>query len=87
MDSLATLTGGAPVAGVLLAVMIGASAIGLIAAPGLIERSLFRPHWLIPNNEYATLVTSGLVLFLVTLIVNMAARYIVSRRAEFSGAN
>ena len=35
----------------------------------------------------ATLVTSGLVLFLVTLIVNMAARYIVSRRAEFSGAN
>ncbi|NLJ54540.1 MAG: phosphate ABC transporter permease subunit PstC [Intrasporangiaceae bacterium] len=35
----------------------------------------------------ATLVASGLVLFFVTLIVNMAARYIVSRRAAFSGAN
>ena len=35
----------------------------------------------------ATLVASGLVLFLVTLIVNMTARWIISRRAEFSGAN
>ena len=43
MDSLATLTGGAPVAGVLLAVMIGASAIGLIAAPGLIEQQPLPP--------------------------------------------
>ena len=59
MDALAALTGGAPVAGVLLAVMVGASAIGLIVAPGLIERSLFRPHWLVPKGEYATLLTSG----------------------------
>jgi membrane associated rhomboid family serine protease len=59
MDWLAALTGGAPVAGVLLAVMIGASALGLIAAPGLIERSLFRPHWLVPKGEYATLLSSG----------------------------
>ncbi|WP_068396790.1 phosphate ABC transporter permease subunit PstC [Kribbia dieselivorans] len=34
-----------------------------------------------------TLIASGLVLFLITLIVNMIARWIVSRRAEFSGAN
>ncbi len=34
-----------------------------------------------------TLVASGLVLFFITLVVNMVARYIVSRRAEFSGAN
>ena len=34
-----------------------------------------------------TLVASGLVLFFITLLVNMAARYVVSRRAEFSGAN
>ena len=61
MDSLATLTGGAPVAGVLLGVMVAASALGLIAAPGLIEKSLFRPHWLVPNSEYATLLTSGFV--------------------------
>jgi phosphate transport system permease protein len=34
-----------------------------------------------------TLVASGLVLFFITLVVNMAARYVVARRAEFSGAN
>ena len=61
MDSLASLTAGAPVAGLLLAVMLVASVLGLLAAPGLIERSLFRPHWLIPENEYATLLTSGFV--------------------------
>ena len=61
MDSLAALTGGAPVSGVLLAVIVGASAIGLAAAPGLVERNLFRPHWLVPNREYVTLLTSGFV--------------------------
>lgn len=35
----------------------------------------------------STLIASGLVLFLVTLAVNMFARYIVNRRADFSGAN
>lgn len=35
----------------------------------------------------STLVASGLVLFFLTLLVNMLARWIVSRRAEFSGAN
>ena len=34
-----------------------------------------------------TLVASGLVLFVITLAVNMLARWIVNRRAEFSGAN
>jgi phosphate transport system permease protein len=34
-----------------------------------------------------TLIASGLVLFLITLAVNMTARYVVNRRAEFSGAN
>ncbi len=33
------------------------------------------------------LIASGLILFVITLIVNMAARAIVARRAEFSGAN
>ena len=61
MDSLASMTGGAPVAGLLLAVIVVTSLLGLLAAPALIERSLFRPHWLIPNNEYATLITSGFV--------------------------
>jgi phosphate transport system permease protein len=34
-----------------------------------------------------TLIASGLVLFVITFAVNMAARYVVNRRAEFSGAN
>jgi phosphate transport system permease protein len=34
-----------------------------------------------------TLIASGLVLFAITLGVNMFARWIVSRRADFSGAN
>ena len=33
------------------------------------------------------LIAAGLVLFLITLVVNMIARWIVSRRAEYSGAN
>jgi len=33
------------------------------------------------------LIFTGLVLFVITLVVNMLARWIVSRRAEFSGAN
>jgi phosphate transport system permease protein len=34
-----------------------------------------------------TLIASGLVLFVITLGVNMLARWIVNRRADFSGAN
>lgn len=33
------------------------------------------------------LIAAGLVLFLITLVVNMIARWIVARRAEYSGAN
>lgn len=33
------------------------------------------------------LIASGLVLFLITLLVNSFARYIINRRSEFSGAN
>ncbi|WP_449277580.1 phosphate ABC transporter permease subunit PstC [Leucobacter sp. GX24907] len=33
------------------------------------------------------LIATGLILFIVTLLVNAVARWIVSRRAEFSGAN
>ena len=35
----------------------------------------------------AQLVAAGLVLFVITLVVNMIARAIIARRAEFSGAN
>jgi phosphate transport system permease protein len=33
------------------------------------------------------LIASGLVLFVVTLLINMLARYIINRRKAFSGAN
>ena len=33
------------------------------------------------------LIASGLVLFVITLLVNMAARFVVNRRKAFSGAN
>jgi phosphate transport system permease protein len=32
------------------------------------------------------LIASGLVLFIVTMLVNMAARAVIARRAEFSGS-
>jgi phosphate transport system permease protein len=35
----------------------------------------------------SALIASGLVLFFITLAVNMAARWVVARRKEFSGAN
>ena len=33
------------------------------------------------------LIASGMVLFVITLVVNMSARLIIARRSEFSGAN
>jgi len=39
------------------------------------------------TNGLSALVASGLVLFFLTLSVNMIARWIISRRSEFSGAN
>ena len=35
----------------------------------------------------SALIASGLVLFVITLAVNMAARIVIARRADFSGAN
>ena len=40
-----------------------------------------------PDSLIASVLIAGLVLFLITLVVNMIARWIVARRAEFSGAN
>jgi membrane associated rhomboid family serine protease len=61
MDRLIALTHGAPAAGLLLLIIVAVSVVGLFAAPALIERSLFRPYWLLPRREYATLVSSGFV--------------------------
>lgn len=37
--------------------------------------------------KVSTLIAAGLVLFVITLAVNMVARWIISRHKEFSGAN
>ena len=29
------------------------------AAPSLLDRNLFRPYWLLPRHQYATVITSG----------------------------
>jgi phosphate transport system permease protein len=39
------------------------------------------------TNGLSALIASGLVLFVLTLTVNIIARWIIARRAEFSGAN
>ncbi len=61
MERLVTLSDGALVSALLLGAIMIASLIGLLAAPSLIERGLFRPYWLVPRREYWTLVTSGFV--------------------------
>jgi len=48
-----------PAATLLLAIIVVASAIALFIAPAIIERNLFRPYWLVPQRQYATLVTSA----------------------------
>jgi len=39
------------------------------------------------GNYTNLLIATGLVLFGITIVVNMIARWVISRRAEFSGAN
>lgn len=43
----------------ILAVIILASVAGLTFAPALLDRSLFRPYWVVPKRQYSTLITSG----------------------------
>ena len=43
----------------LLAVIVVVSVAGLSYSPALLERSLFRPYWLLPRRQYSTLLTSG----------------------------
>jgi membrane associated rhomboid family serine protease len=43
----------------ILGLILLASVAGLTFAPALLERSLLRPYWLVPQRRYATLITSG----------------------------
>ncbi len=59
MSELQALLNDTPGAVLILAVMVAASLFGLFRAPGMVERNLFRPHWLVPRKQWHTLVTSG----------------------------
>ena len=59
VNNLIALVQDTPGASALFATIVAASLAGLFAAPALIERNLFRPHWLVPRREYATLITSA----------------------------
>lgn len=61
MNPLSALATAAPASVLLLAVIVIASLIGLFAAPGFIDRNLFRPYFLVPRRQYATLVTSAFI--------------------------
>lgn len=76
-------------------------AVALVLSPGLLTASLISSgNSTIPaeialgfpeappgSERQAQLIAIGLVLFIITLMVNMTARWIVSRHKEFSGAN
>ena len=61
MEKLIVLSNGAPIAALLLAAIVATGLVGLLAWPAMIERNLFRPHWLVPRREYSTLITSAFI--------------------------
>ncbi len=44
---------------IILGLIVAASVAGLSFAPALLERSLFRPYWLVPKRQYTTLISNG----------------------------
>ena len=61
MNTVSAIAHAAPASALLLAVIVLASLIGLFAAPRFIDRNLFRPYFLVPRRQYATLVTSAFI--------------------------
>lgn len=59
MNASPSVFAGAPVATLLLLAIVVPSLLALKAMPQLIERGVFRPHWLLPQRQWATLVTSA----------------------------
>jgi len=63
-------------AATLFGVTIVVSLLGLFVAPGVIQRSLFRPYWVQRRGEYWTVLTSGFVhADLTHLLFNMVTFY------------
>ena len=50
-----------PAAYAILILIVVVSALGLTAAPNIIERNLLRPFRVVKNGEYSTLITCGFV--------------------------
>jgi membrane associated rhomboid family serine protease len=46
---------------IILGVTVLVSLLGLMGAPWIIERNLFRPFWFLPRRQYWTALTSGFV--------------------------
>ncbi len=61
MNDLQALITDNPGATSILATMLAASLFGLLRSPAMIDRNLFRPHWLVPRRQWHTLITSGFV--------------------------
>lgn len=56
---------------------------GLYTAPAIIERSLFRPYWLLRRQQYETVITSGFVhADLMHLIFNLMTFYFFAFNLE-----
>jgi membrane associated rhomboid family serine protease len=51
----------APASFAILALIVVVSGLGLVVAPGIIERNLLRPYRLVRDRSYGTLVTCGFV--------------------------
>ena len=51
MEETLAFAAEAPAATLLLATIVVASLVGLFVAPALLERNLFRPHWLLPRDR------------------------------------
>ena len=61
MKFLMRLSDGAPVAALLLGLVLAVSIAGLTRWPGLVHRHLLRPHGLAARGDWHTLVTSGFI--------------------------
>ncbi|MEO6604983.1 MAG: phosphate ABC transporter permease subunit PstC [Aeromicrobium sp.] len=72
-----------------LSVSVGTVTSNLISStnPSTIAANIALSFSEASGKSVNALVASGLVLFVITFIVNFAARAIVNRRSEFSGAN
>lgn len=61
---------------VIFVITLVVSLYGLYRSQAVIERSLFRPYWLLRRQEYATVITSGFVhADMMHLLLNMMTFY------------